>query len=267
MNIGLREENNSLKYKLEILSIDKNDDYLTIESKINSMRNVYTSEINSMINFFNEIGLDNPLQKINPSNFTEDKVIQFFSLCKKHFKSLKNTIVDQEEKINYLSKENIKISEEIDQTKRKADHLLRKKNMEFGNSIQMVDTHLSNNFCPYNVEQLKSQSQSQMHSQSQLLSQSNNQSQYPFASQSPMLKTNQDQFQGGTSQSIIKDDRSFIEVYRRNKDIRCSNDDSDDLALEHKYTDSCFYQQNEGNNLNQNQSYTYSRKNNSNVFY
>ena len=77
----LREENKSLKYKIQILSIDKSDDYLNIEAKLNSVKNIYSNEINSMINFFDEIGLkDYKTEKMNSGNFSEDKVISFFSL-------------------------------------------------------------------------------------------------------------------------------------------------------------------------------------------
>ena len=80
----MKEENNSLRYKMEMLSIDKSDDYLNIETQLDSVRNVYSNEINSIINFSNEIGIDNmSMQKVNGSSLTEDKVINFFTLVKK----------------------------------------------------------------------------------------------------------------------------------------------------------------------------------------
>ena len=67
-----------------------------------SLRNVCTNEINSMIDFFTELGIDCPLQKYTVDTLSDDKVINFFSLMKKYFKNMKLTILSQEDKVNYL---------------------------------------------------------------------------------------------------------------------------------------------------------------------
>ena len=138
----LREENNSLKYKIQMLSIDKSDDYLNIESQLTSARNIYSNEMNSMINFFHEIGLDNnPIEKVTAMNFSEDKIISFFALVKKHMKDMKNKIDYQDEKIKDLSNENNQIKQRIDNINMKTESLFAK------NNIDLYDTNNNN----YNI--------------------------------------------------------------------------------------------------------------------
>ena len=138
----LREENNSLKYKIQMLSIDKSDDYLNIESQLTSARNIYANEMNSMINFFHEIGLDNnPIEKVTAMNFSEDKIISFFALVKKHMKDMKNKIDYQDEKIKDLSNENNQIKQRIDNINMKTESLFAK------NNIDLHDTNNNN----YNI--------------------------------------------------------------------------------------------------------------------
>ena len=143
----LKEENNSLRYKLEMLSIDKSDDYLNIESQLHSVRNVYANEMNSMINFFSELGIDNnPIQKITGSNFSEDKVINFFSLIKTHMKNMKMTMLKQEEQIKFLSNENMKIQNEMNCYKQQSDAFIRKKNLDYNESVNFNSK--DSNFVP-----------------------------------------------------------------------------------------------------------------------
>ena len=69
----IKEENNNLKYKIQILSIDKNDDFRNIETELNSIKTVYSNEMNIMLRFLNELGFDNiPIEHIAPSNLTTD---------------------------------------------------------------------------------------------------------------------------------------------------------------------------------------------------
>ena len=100
----LREENKSLKYKIEMLSIDKSDEYLDIENKLVSTKNLYVNEINSMISYLKEIGLDrSQFEKISADTFSEDKVVNFFTYSKKNFRDLKNDIDSLNEKVKYLT--------------------------------------------------------------------------------------------------------------------------------------------------------------------
>jgi hypothetical protein len=100
----LREENKSLKYKIEMLSIDKSDEFLDIENKLVSTKNLYVNEINSMISYLKEIGLDrSQFEKISADTFSEDKVVNFFTYIKKNFRDLKNDINSLNEKVKYLT--------------------------------------------------------------------------------------------------------------------------------------------------------------------
>ena len=144
----LREENNSLKYKVQMLSIDKSDDYLNIESQLTSARNIYANEMNSMINFFHEIGLDNnPIEKVTAMNFSEDKIISFFALVKKHMKDMKNKIDYQDEKIN---NENNKMKQRIDNINMKTESLFTKNNIDLNdvnnNNFNINSNNNYNNF-------------------------------------------------------------------------------------------------------------------------
>lgn len=142
----LKEANNSLRYKLEMLSIDKSDDYLNIESQLHSVRNVYANEMNSMINFFTELGIDNnPIQKVTGNNFSEDKVINFFSLIKTHMKNMKMTMLKQEEQIKYLSNENMRIQNDMNNFKQQSDAFIRKKNIDYNESINF-NSNTNTNF-------------------------------------------------------------------------------------------------------------------------
>ena len=52
-----------------MLSIDKSCEYLNIENKLVSTKNLYVTEINSMISYLNEIGLNgNKFEKIRYSS-------------------------------------------------------------------------------------------------------------------------------------------------------------------------------------------------------
>ena len=149
----LREENNSLKYKIQMLSIDKSDDYLNIESQLTSARNIYANEMNSMINFFHEIGLDNnPIEKVTAMNFTEDKIISFFALVKKHMKDMKNKIDYQDEKIKDLSNENNQIKQRIDNINMKTESLFAKNNIDLHDTGNNNFNINPNNYGNFNEE-------------------------------------------------------------------------------------------------------------------
>ncbi len=150
----LREENNSLKYKVQMLSIDKSDDYLNIESQLTSTRNIYSNEMNSMINFFHEIGLDNnPIEKVTAMNFSEDKIISFFALVKKYMKDMKNKIDYQDEKIKDLSNENNKIKQRIDNINMKTESLFAKNNLDLNDvSNSNFNINPNNNYSNFNED-------------------------------------------------------------------------------------------------------------------
>ena len=85
-----------------MLSIDKSGEYLNIENKLVSTKNLYVTEINSMISYLNEIGLNgNKFEKISIDTFSEDKVVDFFSFIKTNFRDLRNYINSLNDKVKY----------------------------------------------------------------------------------------------------------------------------------------------------------------------
>ena len=107
----IKEENNNLKYKMQILSIDKSDNYRNIETELNSIKNVYSNEMNSMFTFFAELGLDNdlPYENISPKNINSNTIINFFTIIKKKMRYLKNCLTEKDEQNN-----NINLKSEIE---------------------------------------------------------------------------------------------------------------------------------------------------------
>ena len=54
----MKEENNNLKYQMQMLSIDKSDDFRNIQSELNSLKNLYINEMNSMLRYLYELGIE-----------------------------------------------------------------------------------------------------------------------------------------------------------------------------------------------------------------
>ena len=76
----IEQENNDLKYKMQILSIDKNDDFRIIEAKLNSLKNIFTNEMNSMLKFLYELGYENiSFKKILSENLSNDIIVNYFN--------------------------------------------------------------------------------------------------------------------------------------------------------------------------------------------
>jgi hypothetical protein len=61
--LDIREENKNLKYKLELMSIDKNDSGLHYESQYNSLRNFLTNEFKLFNEFLVDLGYDHMYHK------------------------------------------------------------------------------------------------------------------------------------------------------------------------------------------------------------
>jgi len=236
----LKEENNSLKYKIQMLSIDKSDDYLTLESKLNSVRNVYSNEINSMVNFFSEIGLDNnPYEKITPSNITEDKIINFFALMKKHMKDLKNKIISQDEKIKFLAGENSKMMQSLNNYQNNNEN-----NKNYLNNFNDIN---NNDF-----QDIRTKTRDLMLNNSQPIN--NDSNNYNFNYNNKMNPAFE-----------ISNNSSYMDFYKRNKELKYENYDPNHLDLEHKYNDSAFYN-NTNTNVQQSQNLNDNNNNNNNNY-
>ena len=97
----IKEENNNLKYKIQMLSMDKNDDFRNVETELNSIKKIYSTEINGMLNFLNELGFQNlPFEQISsPNNLTSEKITNFFKFLKQTIKQLKDASNTNDKKI------------------------------------------------------------------------------------------------------------------------------------------------------------------------
>ena len=112
----MKEENNKLKYKMEMLSIDKNDDFRNMESDLNSLKHIYITEMNSMLRYLYELGLDDislSQRNINSENLTSEVIINFFNSIKNIIKQLTQSNKEKEGQIELLKKNHIENKNEI----------------------------------------------------------------------------------------------------------------------------------------------------------
>ena len=106
----IEQENNNLKYKMQILSIDKNDNFRIIETKLNSLKNIFSNEMNSMLKFLYELGHENiSFERITTDNLSNDIIVNYFNMLKKLINEQKLKIEEKERQIKILNK--IKLSE------------------------------------------------------------------------------------------------------------------------------------------------------------
>ena len=112
----MKEENNKLKYKMEMLSIDKNDDFRNMESDLNSLKHIYITEMNSMLRYLYELGLDDislSQRNINSENLTSEVIINFFNSIKNIIKQLTQSNKEKEGQIELLKKNHIENKNEV----------------------------------------------------------------------------------------------------------------------------------------------------------
>ena len=105
----MKEENNKLKYKMEMLSIDKNDDFRNMESDLNSLKHIYITEMNSMLRYLYELGLDDislSQRNINSENLTSEVIINFFNSIKNIIKQLTQSNKEKEGQIEFIENRN-----------------------------------------------------------------------------------------------------------------------------------------------------------------
>ena len=103
----MKEENNNLKYQMQMLSIDKSDDFRNIQSELNLLKNIYTNEMNSMLRYLYELGIEDislSSGNIKSENLTADIIINFFNSLKNTIKQLKLSNEEKEGQIELLKK-------------------------------------------------------------------------------------------------------------------------------------------------------------------
>ena len=106
----IKQENDNLQYKMQILSIDKNDDFRILETTLNSCFNIFTNEMNSMLKFIYELGHENiSFENITTENISPDIIVNYFNMLKKLIKEQQLKIEEKERQIKLLNK--LKFSE------------------------------------------------------------------------------------------------------------------------------------------------------------
>ena len=217
----IKEENNNLKYRMQMLSIDKNDDYNNIEYELNSLKKIYTNEINSTLRYLSELGLDNissSSYNISSENLTTDTIINFFNLIKNIIKQLKLINEEKEGQIELLKK--IKT---IENNKNDNNNKMNDYNSMEENKI------INNNFLNSNYSSIENYKNTINNDRIKKI-------------EELCLKHTYDIDNIKDNSNIIS--QSYLDNFKRSKNIvnKELNNNSDlGIELEHNYTDSYFY--------------------------
>ena len=217
----IKEENNNLKYRMQMLSIDKNDVYNNIEYELNSLKKIYTNEINSTLRYLSELGLDNissSSYNISSENLTTDTIINFFNLIKNIIKQLKLINEEKEGQIELLKK--IKT---IENNKKDNNNKMNDYNSMEENKI------INNNFLNSNYSSIENYKNTINNDRIKKIEQL-------------CLKHTYDIDNIKDNSNIIS--QSYLDNFKRSKNIvnKELNNNSDlGIELEHNYTDSYFY--------------------------
>ena len=217
----IKEENNNLKYRMQMLSIDKNDDYNNIEYELNSLKKIYTNEMNSTLRYLSELGLDNissSSYNISSENLTTDTIINFFNLIKNIIKQLKLINEEKEGQIELLKK--IKT---IENNKKDNNNKMNDYNSMEENKI------INNNFLNSNYSSIENYKNTINNDRIKKI-------------EELCLKHTYDIDNIKDNSNIIS--QSYLDNFKRSKNIvnKELNNNSDlGIELEHNYTDSYFY--------------------------
>ena len=238
----IKEENNNLKYRIQMLSIDKNDDYRNVETELNSIKTVYSNEINSMLNYLIELGFDDiPIEHMAPSTLTTDKIINFFNLMKRTMKQLKDDSKEKDEQIKMIKK--YKNSTDFNKDNDNLEPKLYsniKNNSEYSKyNTQNSFNTLNNNrlFSTINSNNNKNINNDRIKKIEDLCLQHNYEDDMPNSG-----INNKNTYQMVSNQDEQKN-QSYMDNFQRSKNM-VNNDSNISLGiqLEHNYTDSYFYQ-------------------------
>ena len=252
----IKEDNNNLKYRMEMLSIDKNDDYRKIETELNSIKNVYSNQINDMLRFLTELGFDNiPIEQTSPSKLNTDKMINFFNLIKKIMKQLKEDNFQKEEQIKKMNKykqidDNINLN--IDKKIFNSTDYINKNNIEFPK--YNTQNNFNNNKLYSTVNNINTIKNDRIKKIEDLCLQHNYEDEYEKSE-----INNKNIYQLNSNQNEdYKKSQSYIDNFQRSKKMNNNESNLSDLGiqLEHNYTDSFFYR-----NQNLKDSYSNDNKN------
>jgi hypothetical protein len=162
-SLDIKEENKNLKYKIELMSIDRNDYNLQYETKFNTLKTLLAEELNSLNDALAEVGFEYPNDM---RNFSEEAMAIFFQNARKAIRSLKLRVKDQENEISiififnlnftrldYLQNENINLKDEKRKLKEGDDF-----NGPFKNSdrLKNFNFNYSNNYDDFRKQPFQS---------------------------------------------------------------------------------------------------------------
>ena len=124
LNEQLKNENNILRNKLEMLNITQEDNLKIKDSEISNLKIVLVSEINHMLNFLQEIGYDKiAINKMEITDITSQRITNFFELIIKIIKQMKELINKKETIISKMKIEQNTIRDNKDENNKSFERL------------------------------------------------------------------------------------------------------------------------------------------------
>ena len=251
----IKEENNNLKYRMQLLSIDKSDDFRNLETELNSIKTVYSNEMNGMLNFLNELGIDNlPIEHFAPNNLTSDKIINFFNLLKRTIRQLKDDSSEKEEKIKMINK----YKDNNNKLEQKLFNKIENKNKNNINNdfnkydtLNSINTLNKNNIFSQNINQnILSNNNNSVINNERIKKIEDLCLQHNYEDDNSIIN-NRKTYEINNNCNNYYDDnnkksQSYMDNFQRSKNINITNNESNisglGIQLEHNYTDSYFYQ-------------------------
>jgi len=212
----IKQENDNLQYKMQILSIDKNDDFRILETKLNSFLNIFANEMNSLLKFLYELGHENiSFENITTENLSTDIIVNYFNMLKKLIKEQQLKIEEKERQIKLLNK--LKLSE----NKKSIDIKEEEKNFYMNDNS---DRNHNNNYS--SIENMKNSINNDRLKKIEDLCIHNTYDIDNIKENNNISRINFDNFQ--RSKNIINN-------------AELNNNSDLGIQLEHNYTDSYFY--------------------------
>ena len=152
LNAQLKNENESLKNKLEMVNIDKEESFQMVSNELSSLKIVLVNEINHLLNIFKEFGYDNlPQEKMDINNINSQKIADFFQLIIKIVQQMKELIHNKETLISKMTIDQVTNRSNFDNINKSYEKL----NIDNKNSIGYKTYNFSvrNNLHnkPYNI--------------------------------------------------------------------------------------------------------------------
>ena len=159
----LQEENKSLRYKMEIKSINDHDESLNLGTKLNNLKNIITSEISQFSRFCADLGysIDTSLG----STSLEDVNLPYFFKNVKHlFGHIHRKNEGLKEEVSELENEKRKLIEEVKELKMERG-FLNDKSLEREDIERKANEYALREMSRGKVEAAELESRSKLHFQ------------------------------------------------------------------------------------------------------